>query len=299
MNGLPSTFAPQLPNGQTQFAGLLGWPVAHSLSPALHTQWFLEAGLNALYLPFPVQQPQHFLEIAASLMLLENFLGANITIPFKRDALTLSGVVASERVGSCGAANTLYFDRAKGHWALENTDIDGVVASLQFFKQNPARCVFLILGAGGGAAAALAACRQFTGSVTQCHVVARNTHKATQELNNFAKLGMPPVVSELLSLESGSKSWPEHAYPIVINTLPMGHSGEANKVAFEAMHFLNSKQGSSSSKVSIQAGYFDMIYANTPALEQALKLGFAALNGRLMLETQARASFEIWIQNRS
>ena len=288
-----SSALPQLPTGKTKFAGLFGWPVKNSLSPALHTRWFAEAGLNAMYLPFAVQQQQHFLDFAATLQRVENFLGGNITIPFKRAVLELPNVVPSDCVRACSAANTLYFHHKKNHWALENTDVAGVLASLRFFNFAPDNCVFIVLGAGGAAAAALEACRMFSGTLDRCWIMARNPQKALQQLSNFFPQEMPegvsgvclPTVSEF-TLKSGERLLSSKLVPIVVNTLPLGHAGEPNVHAQQLLLDLKTK--------GLVGAYFDMVYANTPALEFATDQGFVTLNGKLMLETQARASFELW-----
>jgi shikimate dehydrogenase len=130
--------------------GVIGWPVAHSLSPV-----FQNAGLRAVgledwrYQALPVP-PDLFVETVLALPS-AGFLGVNVTLPHKQRALELaaSGQV-TERARAIGAANTLVFEPG-GVWA-DNTDAPGLISSLPF---DVAGRSALVLGAGGVARAAV------------------------------------------------------------------------------------------------------------------------------------------------
>ena len=122
--------------------GVLGWPVAHSRSPAM----MRAAGL-ARYQRLPVA-PQAFADTVRALHG-AGFRGANVTIPHKEAALAVA-TSASDAAREIGAANTLTFT-ADGETAAENTDAPGLVAAL---GDRPARSA-LVLGAGGSARAAV------------------------------------------------------------------------------------------------------------------------------------------------
>ncbi len=128
--------------------GVLGWPVAHSRSPAIQNAALQEVGLRGWrYQLLPVA-PERFAETASALPG-AGFRGANVTIPHKRAALALADA-ASERAVAIGAANTLLFDEGRT-WA-ENTDAPALIAALPV---APAGATALVLGAGGSARAAV------------------------------------------------------------------------------------------------------------------------------------------------
>ena len=129
--------------------GVLGWPVAHSLSPAIQNAALRAAGLDAWrYQLLPVPPPL-FAETVRALPA-AGFRGANVTIPHKHAALTLADT-ASPRARAIGAANTLLFGERDGIQA-ENTDAPALIEALPF---PPAGLTALVLGAGGSARAAV------------------------------------------------------------------------------------------------------------------------------------------------
>jgi shikimate dehydrogenase len=125
--------------------GVLGWPVAHSRSPAM----FRALGLPYQLLPVP---PELFDETVRALGP-AGFGGANVTIPHKEAALALADT-ASDRARQIGAANTLTFTEAG--IAADNTDAPGFLAAL---PESPAGKTALVLGAGGSARAVVWALR--------------------------------------------------------------------------------------------------------------------------------------------
>jgi shikimate dehydrogenase len=134
--------------------GVLGWPVSHSRSPAIHNAALAALGLDGWrYQRLPVP-PQLFAETVRALPAL-GFLGANVTIPHKQAALALAGS-ASAAAAAIGAANTLTFEPG-GEIAAENTDAPGLIAALD---RSPRGMSALVLGAGGSARAAAWALRE-------------------------------------------------------------------------------------------------------------------------------------------
>jgi shikimate dehydrogenase len=136
--------------------GVLGWPVAHSLSPAIHNAALAAAGFGTDWryqlLPVP---PELFAETVLALPG-AGFRGANVTIPHKGAALALartSGGELSGRAVAIGAANTLLF-RSGGRIDADNTDAPALVEALaQRIEVHGASA--LVLGAGGSARAAV------------------------------------------------------------------------------------------------------------------------------------------------
>ena len=139
-------------SGALQRFGVLGWPVAHSRSPAMHRAAYEELGLRDWHyqrLPVP---PELFDETVRALGP-AGFAGANVTIPHKEAALRLADE-ATEAARAIGAANTLTF-REDGTIHADNTDAPGLIAAVGELPPDA-----LVLGAGGSARAAIWALRQ-------------------------------------------------------------------------------------------------------------------------------------------
>jgi shikimate dehydrogenase len=128
---------------------VLGWPVAHSRSPAIQNAALAAAGLHGWRYQLLPAPPDLFTELVRALPA-AGFAGANVTIPHKRAALALATEV-SDRAGAIGAANTLTFVSA-GAISADNTDAPALIAALPF---DVAGHSALVLGAGGSARAAV------------------------------------------------------------------------------------------------------------------------------------------------
>ena len=142
---LSATRAPQL-------VGILGNPLAHSLSPAMQNAWFRALDLPFVYCAFPVE-PRDFCLALEGLQVL-GARGVNITIPYKQDAWRLADFLGPE-AARAGAVNTLLFQE-DALWGY-NTDVLAVKEGLSrlHLPEKEGRC--LLLGSGGAAAGALAA----------------------------------------------------------------------------------------------------------------------------------------------
>ncbi|HYV15444.1 MAG TPA: shikimate dehydrogenase [Conexibacter sp.] len=133
--------------------GVLGWPVGHSRSPAMHEAGYAALGLDGWrYQLLPVP-PELFEETVRALPGV-GFVGANVTIPHKEAALALADE-ATDSACAIGAANTLTF-AADGRIHADNTDAPGLIDAL---GRDPAGASVLVLGAGGSARAAVWALR--------------------------------------------------------------------------------------------------------------------------------------------
>jgi shikimate dehydrogenase len=127
-------------------AGVLGWPVAHSRSPAMHEAAYAATGLDGWrYQLLPV--PPHLLQETVRALPSAGFAGANVTIPHKEAALAAADS-ATETARAIGAANTLTF--AEGRIEADNTDAPGFLAALD---ADPRGLKATVLGAGGSARA--------------------------------------------------------------------------------------------------------------------------------------------------
>ena len=138
-------------SGRTRLAGIMGWPVAHSLSPRLHGHWLRRYGIDGAYVPLPV--PPEQLPQALSALPALGFAGVNLTIPHKEAAVSLVDRL-SPRAQRIRAVNTVVVE-ADGTLSGDNTDGFGFIAALSESQvgwraeAGPA----VVLGAGGAARA--------------------------------------------------------------------------------------------------------------------------------------------------
>ncbi|MDE3134093.1 MAG: shikimate dehydrogenase, partial [Acidobacteriota bacterium] len=131
--------------------GVLGWPVAHSRSPALQNAALQAVGLGDSWRYQLLPVPPELLAETVRALPAAGFRGANVTIPHKQAALALA-TDASARARAIGAANTLLFEQDGRLWA-DNTDAPALIEALSQHTQV-AGASALVLGAGGSARAA-------------------------------------------------------------------------------------------------------------------------------------------------
>ena len=139
---------------QPKLAGVMGWPISHSLSPRLHGYWLREHRIAGSYVPLPVK-PEN-LEHALRALPRLGFRGVNLTVPHKEKALQCVDTV-SDIAKRIGAVNTV-FVQDSGALLGTNTDAEGFLKNL---RSNAAHCdpsqPAVVLGAGGAARAVVAA----------------------------------------------------------------------------------------------------------------------------------------------
>ena len=155
---MPSTSPPvpgPLLSGKARLAAVLGWPIGHSLSPALHGHWFRAHGLDGVMVPLAVRAE----DLAATFRLLPRlgFLGWNVTIPHKQAAAGLVDAL-EPAAARLGAVNTVLVDEA-GRTLGRNTDGAGFLAGLRAAVPGwePQAGPAVVLGAGGAVRAVAAA----------------------------------------------------------------------------------------------------------------------------------------------
>lgn len=133
-------------------AGVIGHPINHSKSPALHGYWLRSLGIKGHYIPMDITAD----DLANTLISLPKmgFTGVNVTIPHKEAVLALADIV-TDRAAKIGAANTITFQGGKIH--ADNTDGIGFMANLRQFAPNwtPQGGPAAVIGAGGAARAVI------------------------------------------------------------------------------------------------------------------------------------------------
>jgi shikimate dehydrogenase len=161
-------------SGKAKLAGVIGWPVAHSLSPRLHAHWLAAHAIDGAYVPLPVRREDFAGAVVALTRM--GFAGANVTVPHKEAAFALARDL-DDTARAAGAVNLLIFG-ADGRIEGRNSDAAGLAASLseELGKGALAGQDATVLGAGGAARAAILALAGL--GMRQIRIVARNMVRA-------------------------------------------------------------------------------------------------------------------------
>jgi shikimate dehydrogenase len=256
--------------GGTHVVGIIGWPVAHSLSPAIHNAAFAAAGLDWTYVPLPV--PPEALPAALAGFPSLGFHGANVTMPHKTEAAELIQR-CSEDATLLRAVNTIAVrgGELEGH----NTDVGGFD---RFLRRDagfdPADRTALVYGAGGAArACALALARS---GLARLSVAARDEARAAPLVRMVEEFGIP--VALVRPSETG-----ELVADLVINATPVGGS-DADPVLPSLPH------------LGPDVLVIDLLYdpPSTDLQRRARAAGATAFGGLGHLLEQAALSFELW-----
>ncbi|MHA6800499.1 shikimate dehydrogenase [Bounagaea algeriensis] len=194
---------------QARRAGVVGSPIAHSLSPVLHTAAYRELGLLGWSYDRHEVTEQELPGFVAALG--PEWTGLSVTMPGKHAALRLADV-RTERAAAVGAANTLV-RRADG-WLADCTDVDGVVGAL---GAVPGAERGLVLGAGGTAAAALAAFAEL--GMSESVLAVREPARARSAVATAERLGLRVRVERL---DTAALSELAGASDVVVSALPAG-----------------------------------------------------------------------------
>jgi shikimate dehydrogenase len=269
--------------------GVLGWPVAHSRSPAIHNAALAALGMDGWrYQLLPVP-PELFAETTRGLGA-AGFVGANVTIPHKHAAIALASEASAAAV-AIGAANTLTF-APDGAIAAENTDAPGLIAALGLELRGISA---LVLGAGGSARAAVWALRE--GGAREVSVWNRTPERAERLAR---ELGVRPVRAPgpadlLVNCTSvGLTSPPGGAIPASgrTSTLQAPVRVERSASEREELNLL----GLTFDQVGSYSYVADMVYrsGSTQLLAVAREHGARTLDGLEILLAQGALSFELW-----
>jgi shikimate dehydrogenase len=247
----------------TTTVGLIGWPVEHSRSPAMHNAAFAALGLDWRYILLPTPPDQ--VEAVVARIRSGELQGANVTIPHKQAVLPFLDEI-DPAAHAVGAVNTIVkqADRLIGF----NTDTLGFKRSLietgVEVKDQP--CA--VLGAGGSARAVIYVLRELGAHIT---VYARDVEKARA------------VYADCRSLEALREINP--STKLIVNTTPVGLSPNVDVSPWP-----------DAVPLPARALIFDLLNnpARTKFMQQAEQAGLRAINGWNMLVYQGAAAFEKW-----
>ena len=264
---------------------ILGHPIAHSLSPAMHNRAFETLKIDARYVPFQVPPP-HLPDAVRGLRAL-GIRGANITLPHKTAIIPLLDAI-DETAQKIGAVNTLWRegDRLLG----TNTDAEGLTRSLLEAGVQLGEARATVLGAGGAARAAIVGLAQ--AGVRRLHVAARKLERAQALIDDLRpKLG--PTELSALTLETAELTRAFAETDLLIQATSATLESDPQAEPFARSLPLHSLPKS--------AVVTDLVYRpiDTALLRAAAALHLTTVDGLGMLLHQGALAFERWTGQRA
>lgn len=261
-------------SGAARLAGVLGWPVTHSISPALHNFWMARYGVDGAYVPLAVRPED--LELSLSGLRRAGFLGFNVTIPHKTAIAKLVDELDDD-ARSMGSVNTVLIGpdgSAKGY----STDGQGFLQNLyeQAVGWSAVGKRVLLLGAGGAARAIAFAL--INAGIADLRICNRSTGRAESLVDTcLSQLGSTSIV------DWQDRSAAVSGADLVVNTTSLGMVGQP-------------ELGMDLSETTSGTVIADIVYAplETELLRQAREHGLKSVDGLGMLIHQAIPGFAHW-----
>lgn len=263
-------------SGSTRLAGVIGWPLEHTLSPAMHNAAYDELGLDWVYVPLAVSQERDLLRVLSASRVLP-FVGFNITMPYKQSMVALCDEVSALAL-LAGAVNTVHC--VDGRLIGYNTDGRGLVESLESDASfDPKGATVAIVGAGGAAGGALVGLA--LAKVAAITVVNRSPDRAALLVRRAAER-FADVALEVGALDESAEEIVRSA-DLVVNATSVGMSPEDPSPIPSS--WLRSGQ--------LVA---DMVYRAEPTalVREARLVGANAIDGLGMLVCQGATAIDIW-----
>jgi shikimate dehydrogenase len=248
---------------------LIGWPAAHSRSPIIHKYWLKMLGTAGDY-RIEAVKPEAFASFITDLPA-HGYVGANVTIPYKEQALALAD--GDARARAVGAANTLWLDRGK--LRATNTDVDGFLGNLDASAPGWDRVgsEALVLGAGGASRAVIFGLLE--GGISKIHLANRTRERASALAEKFGPRVQPIGWDQINAVLPGAG--------LLVNTTSLGMAGQPPLELDLA---------------GLDAGTVvaDLVYVplQTPLLLAARARGLRTADGLGMLLHQAVGGFSLW-----
>ncbi|MDQ6695518.1 MAG: shikimate dehydrogenase [Chloroflexota bacterium] len=283
--------------------GLIGYPVGHSLSPAMHSAAFRELGLPVSYTLLPTAPEK--LEEQVSECIMGGFAGWNVTVPHKEKMLAYLDEM-SEEVRATGACNTVLVEH--GRLLGYNTDLAGFMSGLTEAGGTEPGSHVVLLGAGGAARAVAWALRQAGHKV---NILSRNPRQAEAIATSLQRYH--PALNRhgtcQLGLKGGEGAVPDSvlegsAVPIAHGTLDAGTLAYAlakanllvNCTPAGMWPHIETSPLPDGTRLRKGMLVYDLVYRPRPTwlLTEARKQGCRTQDGLAMLVHQGAAAFEIW-----
>lgn len=261
-------------------AGVIGYPIGHSVSPAIHNAAFAALGIDGCYEAW--ETPPEDLAWRVASLRSDDAYGANVTVPHKQSVIPLVDTL-SDVAQAAGAVNTII--NRGGHLAGFNTDVAGFARALirdAEFDPTGRRC--LVLGAGGaGRAVAFALLRSNARLVTLADAIDARAVELARDIAAFSPIGSQVRAAAWGGEEFGAAL---AGADLVVNATPLGMAGSAvaGRSPLEGL------------AIRPEQLVFDLVYnpEETPLLAAARAAGARAFGGLNMLVYQAAESFKLW-----
>lgn len=252
-------------------AGVIGAPISHSRSPALHGYWLKKYGIKGHYIPMHIERAD--LREAIETLPKLGFVGINVTIPHKESVLELADLV-TDRAALIGAANTLIF-RKDGKVHADNTDGYGFIENLRHGAPSwePKLGPAAVIGAGGAARAVIASLLEV--GVPEILLANRTKNRSESLRSEFGqKVTVVDWVQAGNMLEDATT---------VVNTTSLGMTGSPEfRIPLDGL-----RKGTVAT---------DLVYTplRTKFLDDADLMGCQTVDGLGMLLHQGAPAFERW-----
>jgi shikimate dehydrogenase len=254
---------------------VLGQPISHSRSPAMHNAALAELGLADEWSYEAIEVAPDDFDVRVRAMPGEGFVGANVTVPHKLAALALGDEV-SEAARAIGAANTLSF--AEGGIAAENTDATGILDAL---PESPEGVRALVLGAGGSARAVVWALVTKGADVTIWNRTAARAEDLAAELG-----------AQVADEEASGSLLPVADFGLIVNATTIGMGASASTPGDADLKSLPVDAdaiGETHQLVDLAYGAVE-----TELIRAAKARGARVVDGLEVLVRQGAASLRIW-----
>jgi shikimate dehydrogenase len=280
---------PQI-TGTTKLLGVIGDPIAHSLSPVIHNAAIAHLNLDYVYVAFPVKSIDLATALAGFAAI--GVVGCSVTIPHKQAIIPLLPKI-TPLAKAVGAVNTLI--NTPSGWCGTNTDVAGFISPLKAMQRDWVNITAVIIGNGGAARAVVAGCHQL--GCKAIHVVGRSAPKLAEFQASWQGIELTTADRDSpTTVTIETHTW--HELPdliaidnlLLVNATPIGMhpNTELSPVTAETMQGL-----------SANAIVYDLIYTPSPTkflqFAQGLK-GVIAIDGLEMLVQQGAVAFELWLQ---
>ena len=277
------------PGGSTALVGVLGDPVRHSLSPAMHNAALAALGLDWVYLALPVAATDLATVVAALEAL--DCRGLNVTIPHKQAVAALAAEL-SPLAQRLGAVNTLV-RRPGGGWLGTNTDVEGFLAPLRegdWPGQRAPGQRAVVLGCGGSALAVLAGLEQL--GFSSIAVAGRNA-TALAALHAGCRHWLPDLEPLAWTTADDGRLLQALAQAdLVVNCTPVGMASTSDPLAANRSPLA----AAALDRLRPGSGVYDLIYTPRPTalLRGAAERGCRTWDGLEMLVQQGAAALRLW-----
>ena len=268
------------PTGTTRLGGLIGSPVAHSLSPMMHNDSFYQLGIDYVYLCFDIGSDR--LSTVVGALREMNAYGFNVTMPHKSAVISCLDELSRE-AALCGAVNTVV--NRSGHLTGYNTDGTGFMKAVRNRGWDVTGKEITLIGAGG-AGSAIASAAAFSG-ISALHIACRRSHSWERVSHMAARLssrsGIRVSVIDLADQAAFGQAVSQSC--LLVNTTSVGMVPDTDKSPVADFSILRDDLWAA-----------DVIYhpGTTLFLKEAKRRGLEVMGGLEMLLAQGEEAFELW-----